>query len=207
MSTSKLQRETSRALSEHFGGFTIRENTRPEWLRGSHGTRLELDFLIEELNIAVEVQGCQHYAFTPHFHSNMDGYMAALKRDRLKRAACVKYGVLLFEISESRELPSLIKRIDIHTPESEFERNMKQPLADLKKNWKDYRRARNARRAHRRIMKEMMDGCRNRIHKALLAGNSENLQREQETLRKRCEKFGFVYDFEYADIVAAANQA
>ena len=204
MSTSKLQRETSRVLSEHFGGYNIRENTRPEWLQSDQG-RLELDFLIEELGIAIEVQGRQHYIYTPHFHGDMYGYTAALRRDRFKRTACVKYGIILFEISEASELPLLIKRIDMHTPESQWERDMKKPRADLRKNWRDRRSARNSRRTHRRHMKEQMDGCRRRILKALLSGNSNALQREQAMLRKRCEQFGFVYDFEYASIASAAN--
>jgi len=57
MSTSKLQRYTGEQLRKRFGKYGLVENTRPAWLVSSKGERLELDFFIDKLSVAVEVQG------------------------------------------------------------------------------------------------------------------------------------------------------
>ena len=103
VSTSKLQRQVSNLLSTHLGQFTIRENYRPDWLSTQHG-RLELDFYIEELETAIEVQGRQHYVYTPHFHSEENGFVAQLERDAAKSRVCRQRGVKLIEIDRYDEL-------------------------------------------------------------------------------------------------------
>lgn len=45
VSSSKMQSRVSEFLSVHFGGYTIRENYKPDWLIVDEGGRLELDFL------------------------------------------------------------------------------------------------------------------------------------------------------------------
>lgn len=107
MSTSKLQRATSQFLSVHFGSYTIRENIRPDWLITEKGERLELDFLIEELNIAIEVQGEQHYVFTPFFQKDSDGFKDRLRCDNFKKRVCEQMGLRLIEIAGEADLYQL----------------------------------------------------------------------------------------------------
>jgi len=57
MATSKLQRKFGDLLDINFPQYRIRENYRPDWLISSDDTWLELDFYIEDLKIAYEVQG------------------------------------------------------------------------------------------------------------------------------------------------------
>lgn len=85
-------------LSQFFGDFTIRENIRPDWMVELTGYRLELDFLIEELQVAIEVQGIQHYEFTPYFHEDKQDFDDRQRFDELKRNACVTRGIELFEV-------------------------------------------------------------------------------------------------------------
>lgn len=98
MATSKLQRYVSQQLSIHFGGYTIRENHRPEWLNTKNGGYLELDFFIEELDLAIEVQGVQHWTFVEHFHKDSAGYIAQIERDEAKKNLCNDNGISLIEI-------------------------------------------------------------------------------------------------------------
>lgn len=104
MSTSKLQRKTSEFLSTFFGAYTVRENIRPHWLITPQGERLELDFLIEELDIAIEVQGKQHFYFIPFFHQNHTGFKKRLIWDRFKRQQCRQRGVALIEIASESDI-------------------------------------------------------------------------------------------------------
>lgn len=103
MSTSKLQRYISDQLSIHFGGYVIKENYRPDWLITNSGSRLELDFYVEELNFAIEVQGRQHYIYVPHFHKNYDRFLKRLEWDKFKRYTCLSLGIELFEITNKQD--------------------------------------------------------------------------------------------------------
>ena len=59
-------------------------NTRPDFLEG-----LELDGYNEELNIAFEYNGKQHYEYIPHFHRNgEEDFETQKERDRKKYRIC-----------------------------------------------------------------------------------------------------------------------
>jgi len=107
MATSKLQRQVSALLSVHLGQYTIRENHRPEWLEG-----LELDFYIEELDVGIEVQGQQHYAYTPHFHTSYADYLDLRDRDSRKAELCQCNEIKLFYIHHGRDILPLIEQLD-----------------------------------------------------------------------------------------------
>jgi hypothetical protein len=68
---------------------------------------LELDCYNEELQLAVEYQGKQHYVYTPHFHKNVEAFKNQQYRDELKRIYCRDIGILLIEV------PYTIKHDDI----------------------------------------------------------------------------------------------
>lgn len=121
MATSKLQRRMSQLLSTFVGGLTVRENIRPDWLIGSKGERLELDFYIEDLNIAIEVQGKQHYEYTPRFHASYQAFQAQQERDIAKRAGCDLFGVLLFEVFDEESALATIATIAKCAPEQPIE--------------------------------------------------------------------------------------
>ena len=108
MATSKLQRLVSGLLSTHLGAYTIRENIRPDWLTSKDGTRLELDFLIEELDIAIEVQGIQHYVFTPYFQKDENDFRKRVEYDERKRQLCLQAGIHLIEIDTAEEAHAII---------------------------------------------------------------------------------------------------
>jgi len=64
---------------------------RPDWLGG-----LELDGFCEELGIAFEYMGLQHYEFVPHFHRNGEQDLLDQKaRDIEKRRLCFEREIKL----------------------------------------------------------------------------------------------------------------
>lgn len=71
---------------------------KPKWLRNDTGRLLELDGYCEELRIAFEHQGTQHYAAVGRFRS-VD-VKEIQKRDRLKRRLCKSRGIVLVEIEQ-----------------------------------------------------------------------------------------------------------
>lgn len=111
MSTSKLQEYTARKLSENFGHLKIYENYRPDWLRGSDLEILELDFYIPELNLAIEVQGAQHYQYVEFFHQNLDNFNKTKERDRTKIDVCEGRGINLLHIYTEQDVDVFVRDI------------------------------------------------------------------------------------------------
>jgi hypothetical protein len=66
------------------------------WLKSKR--KLELDFYIPQFNIAIEVQGKQHFKANQYFGGN-NGYEKTIKRDKLKKELCQQYGVKLYYIN------------------------------------------------------------------------------------------------------------
>jgi hypothetical protein len=113
---SRLQRIAGRLLNFHFHGYDIKENVRPDWLIMSDGARLELDFLIEGKNCAVEVQGEQHYRFIPFFHKDHFGFQQQLKRDAWKKQKCHALGYSFYEIASEFDLGCMIDELKAKQP-------------------------------------------------------------------------------------------
>ena len=198
MSTSKLQKEVSMALSIHLGGYTIRENTRPEWLTDDTGARLELDFTIEELNVAIEVQGAQHYVFTPHFHSNHKAFVAAMRRDEFKQRACLERGVKLHEVASSSEIFDMTSDIIANIPEEIFvpQKMKAHPIALSPKGGKVLKTkpSLTSKRTQRKLRKHKL-----KIYNVVSRGGLLDLQFHAKNLEKFCAIYGFDYEDELQD--------
>lgn len=134
MGTSKLQQQVGKTICSILEGCRVQENIRPEWLIIPDGERCELDFYIESLGIAIEVQGAQHYIYVPHFHQTYENFLRQTKRDSFKRYTCQKRGIRLYEISSESELDELIASIkQAIQPKPTFDRRKKIDLVSLAK--------------------------------------------------------------------------
>jgi hypothetical protein len=73
---------------------------RPGWLTSPNSQwKLELDLYNEELNVAIEFNGKQHYDFVPIFHKNETHFKQQQMRDEFKQKLCNERGVKLITIS------------------------------------------------------------------------------------------------------------
>lgn len=81
---------------------------RPKWLAG-----LELDGYCEELNMAFEYNGGQHYKYTPFFQNTHEDFSSLQFRDEKKIKLCKQHGVQLIIIPELTivEFKSLVEII------------------------------------------------------------------------------------------------
>jgi hypothetical protein len=72
---------------------------RPSFLRNPEtGRCLELDMYNEELQLAIEYNGQQHYAYTPKFHRHENDLQKQVARDELKKVLCHRNGVRLIVV-------------------------------------------------------------------------------------------------------------
>ena len=92
------EQECYRVLQRLFPRHKFRK-VRPNFLN-SHKTHhnLELDMYCEELNIAVEYNGRQHYEYVPYYHKCKEDFYDQVKRDRLKQTLCRKHKVKLIVV-------------------------------------------------------------------------------------------------------------
>jgi len=86
----------------------------------STGERLELDFFIEDLSVAVEVQGKQHYVFTTMFHKDYNDFLNRVRLDSEKSLLCLERSIKLMYISSDVELVGMIQGINSLIPEEKF---------------------------------------------------------------------------------------
>ncbi len=131
MSTSKLQSKFGDMLDARLPEFTIRENYKPQWLVSSDGARLELDFYIEELKVAFEVQGNQHFVYVEHFHKTYENFKIQKRRDEEKKDLCYGNKVKLIEIFTSTDAEIEIQKIeDSRKPEEKYHYSVEQKLSN-----------------------------------------------------------------------------
>ena len=76
-----------RLLLEHLIGEPFTK-ARPSWLVNSDGNQMELDGYNEELGLAFEFQGEQHFYFVPFFHRTEAAFHKRLQDDKLKKELC-----------------------------------------------------------------------------------------------------------------------
>lgn len=89
----KNEEECRKILQDYF--FMNFEKVNPDWLNG-----LELDGYNEELNLAFEYHGQQHYSYYPDFFhkKGIHEFVSQICRDKIKRYLCKQKGIDLIEI-------------------------------------------------------------------------------------------------------------
>ena len=76
---------------------------RPSWLVNEKtGRRMELDGFNQELKIAFEYNGLQHYTVVNPFHSSEDDLKSSIERDVLKANICKEQGITLIIVPQLR---------------------------------------------------------------------------------------------------------
>lgn len=95
------------------------KNTRPNWLKNEITNRnLELDCYNEQLKLAVEYNGEQHYKWPNYFkNQNYDNFKDQLKRDLLKKELCEKNDVHLIIVPYNVPYSMIPTFIVYHLPE------------------------------------------------------------------------------------------
>ena len=83
---------------------------RPNFLNnpvtGGH-FNLELDCYNDELQIAVEFNGQQHYKYVPYFHKNNEAFLNQKYRDDMKRRMCKDENIILIEVPYTVKLENI----------------------------------------------------------------------------------------------------
>lgn len=101
------EKECRRIVEKYFNASF--PTIRPTWL--TYKKPMELDMYNEELKLAFEYDGKQHYEYSPFFHSSPDKFTEQQYKDRLKDKLCKEKGVCLIRIPYTIEYQDLEKYI------------------------------------------------------------------------------------------------
>lgn len=71
---------------------------RPDWLKNAEGNNIELDGYNEELKLAIEYNGIQHYIYSKHFHRTEQALEKQQNHDAIKKQLCKENNVNLLVI-------------------------------------------------------------------------------------------------------------
>lgn len=93
------------AIKKAFPQFQVIHHGRPDWLGQMH-----FDVWMPELKIAIEYHGPQHFEAMEHY-GGAEALEATKKRDALKRAACERKGVQMFEVVSPDQVSTVIDEI------------------------------------------------------------------------------------------------
>lgn len=95
-------------ILENITGKKFKRNIRPSFLRNPEtGHNCELDCYNEELKLALEYNGKQHYVFPNYWHKKYEDFIAGLRRDQFKIEACEANDIYLIIV------PYTIKKKDL----------------------------------------------------------------------------------------------
>ena len=78
-------------------GYEVEKEKEFDWLVNKR--RLKLDFFLPKYNIAIEVQGEQHFKPFDRFGGEI-GLLEQIKRDDIKKKLCEDNGIKLFYITK-----------------------------------------------------------------------------------------------------------
>ena len=95
-SNSRTEKLVFEYMKSIFPQFEIINNYRPDWLR--YNRNLELDIYLPELKLAIEVNGVQHYKYTPYFHDNEEDFVKQQERDEFKKKRCEEENIKMISI-------------------------------------------------------------------------------------------------------------
>ena len=99
------------------------QTCRPDFLMNPEsGKNLELDCYNEELGLALEYNGIQHYVFPNKFHKTQDDFEQQVRRDEFKKNACQTAGIYLIIVPYSIPHNKLPKYIEYYLPENVLHR-------------------------------------------------------------------------------------
>jgi|APSaa5957512622_1039677.scaffolds.fasta_scaffold03191_5 hypothetical protein len=80
---------------------------RPKWLINKKGNRLELDGFNEELSIAFEYQGRQHFEYIKHWNKRTNKFKQTVEHDKIKRKVLKEKNIILLAPTHKLKLSQL----------------------------------------------------------------------------------------------------
>lgn len=97
---TKWKKETAMfsIMSELLPGVEYIVNGYYSWLISPKGKPMQLDWYSPEINLAVELNGQQHYQYTKYFHKTKREFEYLQQCDKIKETVCKARGITLLPV-------------------------------------------------------------------------------------------------------------
>jgi hypothetical protein len=106
--SSSIGERICRAFFEQLFGNTF-PKARPSWLINQDGYQMELDGYSEELALAFEHQGRQHYQQIERFYPSKEQFQKRQADDARKKGLCQENGIILVDVPQIPDLLPVYK--------------------------------------------------------------------------------------------------
>ena len=88
-------------IEDYIGSILFQEHIhfeREKQIKDLRNGLYRFDFYVPSKHAFIEINGLQHYIYTPHFHKSKSDFLKAKERDRRKIAYCLARGIKLYII-------------------------------------------------------------------------------------------------------------
>jgi len=87
------------------------KKSKPNWLKTNGNWQLELDGYNEEMGLAFEYNGPQHYEYIPFFHHSRKRFTQRKKLDKIKKHLCELHNIKLITVSQQHDFEDIPDRL------------------------------------------------------------------------------------------------
>ena len=113
---------------------------RPDWLINKDGNKMELDMHNEELKLALEYNGIQHYRYIDYYHKTKENFNKRKESDKIKVESCEKNKINLIVVPYTVTTNKLYEYIRNECIKYGYQNIKTEPIDynnfDELKNWK-----------------------------------------------------------------------
>jgi hypothetical protein len=109
---NQKEQHCKRSIEAKFPGHEFKKVRLDKFINPETGRKLELDLYNEELKLAIEYNGRQHYEFVKYFHGEMEEFEKQKVRDTIKEGYCDIFKIELIEIPALQTYEEIDKFIE-----------------------------------------------------------------------------------------------
>ena len=110
-SYNQKEQHCKKSIEAKFPGHEFKKVRLDKFVNPFTGRTLELDLYNEELKLAIEYNGRQHYEFCSYFHGEMEEFEKQKVRDAIKEGYCDIFKIELIEIPSLNSFEEIDKFI------------------------------------------------------------------------------------------------
>lgn len=137
---SLFQEIVEKAVRCYLPNEAFYSNFRPEWLHG-----MEIDIFIPRINLAIEVNGMQHYFWCPELQVSLEDFLKQKERDKFKTDKITQKGYAFLTIKQKiddlTKFREKIQKVTKHLRKCHHISGISSipnTSPEIKKDWNDY---------------------------------------------------------------------
>lgn len=197
------ERGIKRFLDKIFGAGTFIKIKPSFLINPKTGFPLEIDCYSEKLNLAIEIQGEQHYKYNKFFHRTQEKFINQIEKDRFKKQSILNQGIKFIEldISNKEKIAHIKETLKKELIKCNIKVPKKYDLYDIQRYHKDGKnRIKRERKQDNRTLwtiKTLKEKVKKTSFKPLFSKYTNH----REVLKWECKKCGYIFNKSWMKII------